>query len=249
MLLQIAEQVDEPEAAAQQEHEHGDDRACPAGDEAHRREVDHARQGETEHCARCGERLGQAQAGRHEVGGEEVDHEGVSEPVTRIDRVLGRKVVRVRERAGKAQVRRPVAPDVHVAGKQSGRRVDVRLVQEVRRPRAAHDEHRQQRPGVREAARRRDPSAPGIEPIGHELCPAERDTGDAEHERSHETGGDRGPGHVVDHQRGHEAQARHGHRADHRSEDDPLLEVERHSREIRDSEPRRRARGEKQDGR
>ena len=114
--LHVAEQVHESETPAQQEQEDRDRGGGASGCKSPGGEVDHRGQSEHQHRRRRGQRLGQRRAERHEIGGEEVDHERVAEVVARIDGELGREVAAVRKRPGIAEVCRPVAPDVDVAG-------------------------------------------------------------------------------------------------------------------------------------
>src|SRR5437762_1019523 len=107
-----------------------------------------------EHAARRGQGFCEGQAQRDEVGREKVDHERVAEVMSGVDGKLRWKVVAERKRAGKAEVRGPVAPDVAVTGVQTVWRKDVCLVQEMHGPRRANEKHGGERPGMARCKRR-----------------------------------------------------------------------------------------------
>ena len=96
-MLQVGQEVHKTEAAAQEEHEHRHGRHNPTRSEAKRREIEDARKRKAKHRARRCDRLGERKAHTNEIGGEKVDHEGVAHAVSRIDRILRRKVVAVSE--------------------------------------------------------------------------------------------------------------------------------------------------------
>src|SRR5256886_14168421 len=144
----VGEEVDKAKAAAEQEYEYRDRGGGATGGEPQSGQVEHRWKREAQHAAGCGDGLGQRQPDGNQLRGEEVDHERVAKAVARVDRVLGRKVVTVGERAGEAQMSRPVAPDIDIARVQAGWCVDVRLVQEVDRPHTTYGNDPGQRPLV-----------------------------------------------------------------------------------------------------
>ena len=243
-MLDVARQVDEAEAAAEQEDEDRDRRARAVAEKSRGRQVDHARKRQSEHGAGRGQGFREGKADRDQVGGEEIDHERVAEAVAGVDRKLGREVVAVRERAGKAEVRGPVPPDVDVAGVKPARRVHVGLMQEVGGPGTADQEHREQWPGMAGARPPRRPTPSRVAPIAGHLVASHKDAGAAHQQRDAEPE-QRGDGiDIARHQSRHERRDRQRRGADHDAEDDPLLERECDPGQVGDAESRRRGGGE-----
>src|SRR5258708_27632602 len=99
---EVTEEVNETKASTEQENENGERGRGAAGNESLGGQVEHAWKSKPEHAARHYQRRGEAAAQRHEVRGEEIDHEGIAEAVARGDWILAREVVPGPEKPGAA---------------------------------------------------------------------------------------------------------------------------------------------------
>jgi hypothetical protein len=95
--VEIAGEVHETDAAAQEKYENRNRGCQTPARETQRAEIEHAWKRQREHRARRRERFGQRQPERNQFRREVVEHEWIAQVVARIDRELWRKVVAVRE--------------------------------------------------------------------------------------------------------------------------------------------------------